>query len=78
MYKTEKYKYKYNGHAPSYIWSNRKEKTFGTFEDMIEDWIKSSKERNKGVQREFISSNELSKLAIKRSKYLKSKNKQED
>ena len=71
-------RYKYDGHSNPWVWSEPKKKVFETFEDMVQAWIKESKERCRGLKTEFISNNEIDKLAIKKSKYLKSKNKKMD
>jgi len=68
-----KYKYKYNGYAPSYIWSNPKPFK-GDFETMLEHFLKESQERGKS-KTEFISKNQEGKLAVRKSKQRKSKDK---
>ncbi|MBZ9616786.1 hypothetical protein [Clostridium estertheticum] len=74
MYKERfKYEYKYNGYAPNFIWSDPKPFK-GNLEEMLEHYLKESKERGTS-KTEFISRNQESKLALRKSKERKSKEK---
>lgn len=61
-------KYKYDGHSNPWVWMPYKPKKYGNFEDMLQDFLKSSKERCKGIKQEFVSNTQLNKLALKKAK----------
>lgn len=51
-----------------FVWIPSKPKKYESFEDMLQDFLKSSKERCKEIKQEFVSNTELDKLALKKAK----------
>ena len=62
---------------PWFVWSAAKPRTFDNLEAMIEHFLKECKQNGK-VKTEFITNNQANKLAIKKSKYIASRNKREE
>lgn len=61
-------KYKYDGHSNPWVWMPCKPKKYESFENMLQDFLKSSKEKLKNIKTEFINNTQLDKLALKKAK----------
>ncbi|HEY5523808.1 MAG TPA: hypothetical protein VIK26_00565 [Clostridium sp.] len=68
----EEVKKKYKSKNPSFVWSNPKEKTYGTLDGKIESFLKDCKENGK-VKTEFMNKREELKQDLRETKNRKSK-----
>lgn len=68
----------YYSKKPNYVWSTKESYVYASFDDKLSMFIKEGKERSEGVKTEFLSNREEKKLAIRKTKERKSKEKRND